>query len=67
MQTSPVVHMDANPLLSELFATVMEGLTSEGLISSGVVSFHMGLCQLEAVQHLKDAPEYWVFMPSIQN
>lgn len=62
VQPSRVVHMDANPLLSELFATDMEGLTSEGLISSGVVSFHLGLCQLEAMQHPKDAPEAWVFL-----
>lgn len=57
-----VVHMDANPLASELRASDIEGLRSGGLISSAVVTFHLGLCQLDALQLSKDAPESWLFM-----
>lgn len=38
-----VVHMDANPLVSELFAGDMEGLKSGGYISSAVI------LQIEAI------------------
>lgn len=56
------VHMDANPLASELRTSDIEGLRSGGLISSAVVTFHLGLCQLDALQLSKDAPESWLFM-----
>ena len=54
--------MDANPSLDKLSARDLQMLESPGMINDEIVNFHLGLCQLEALQFPDSEQQSWLFL-----
>lgn len=59
-----VVRMMANPLQHVLEAADIEMFKGGGMVGDYIVDFHLGLCQLEALQTTDNAEPSWMFLTS---